>query len=465
MKSEKKEFLFLGSAVILGLILCLGIVSAVDFQKSSDNDAIIQEFNQPANFDLIITGASAGMYHFYTFADVSILPDGDFQLTSDSNNLRLEVYAQERLKKQNGFYTFVYNLKQNNGGSDVEDRLTLKVVPLKDAIEISSDTISPDTNEISFYIQNKEKAKITNITAKFVSVFFNYELTFDLNPLEKTEISIPINKETAKKIKAGIYIVNAEFNTDAGKKLVEGKLYWGEKKGIVSQDSSSGFFIKTRTLNKMNIGNVPQVVEITLSKNIISRLFTSFNIAPSSTKREGLSIKYSWAKELGPAENLEIKAKTNYLMPWIILILLAIIIYAYIKYTERKIEVKKSVSHVKTKGGEFALKVRVLVKAKKAIENVSLVDRIPAMTKVHEKLWTVAPKKIDTVNRRIYWDIGDMGANEERVFSYVIYSQVGVLGKFTLPEAMVILEKGGKIQEVTSNKVFFLSEQVRRDQN
>jgi hypothetical protein len=456
----KKEFLFL--ALLISSITLISFSSAASFQKSSTNDVIIPEFNQSAKIDLTISDIKPSIYHFYTFADISILPNGDFNLAEGSNNMEISIYPLDRIRSFRGFYTFVYNLKETFGSADFEDRMTIKVVPLKEAIEIASDTISPDTDAITFYIQNNERAKISNITAKFISIFFNKEVVFDLKPLEKTAITIPINKEESKKVKAGTYIVNAEFNTDDGKKVVEGKLYWAEKKGIATQESIDGFFIKRTTASKINIGNVPQVVEITSEKNIFSRLFTSFNIEPKAAKRDGLGVKYTWTKELGPAESIVVKVKTNYLMPWILIILVIIIIYAYVKYNERKVEVIKSVSHVKTKGGEFALKIRVLVKAKKAIENVSLIDRMPTMTQVYEKLWTVEPKKIDTINRRIYWDIGNMSLGEERIFSYVIYSKVGVLGKFTLPEAMVILEKGGKIYEITSNKVFFLSEQVRK---
>jgi len=457
----KRDFLFLVMA--LTLILFINFASATNFQKTAKNDAIIPEFNQPARFSLTISDASSGIYHFYTFADISLVPSGNFQLSSGDNSIDLEIYPQERLRSHKGFYTFVYNLKENLGSSDEEDRITIKVVQLKDAIEINSDTISPDSDIMTFYIQNKENAELKNISAKFVSVFFNIEKTFDLAPLAKTEISVPIDKEISKKIKAGLYLINAEFSTDIGKVPVEGKLYWAEKKWISTQTSEEGFFIKKNSVIKMNVGNVPEIVEIGAKKNIISRLFTSFNVDPTSVKRSGFSVSYTWQKQLNPAENFIVNIKTNYLFPWILLILIVIIIYAYIRYSEKRVEVIKSVSHVKTKGGEFALKVRVLVKAKKAIQNVSLVDRIPAMTKVYEKLWTVEPKKVDSLNRRIYWDIGDMHAGEERVFSYVVYSKVGVLGKFTLPEAMVILEKGGKIAEVTSNQVYFLSEQVKRN--
>jgi len=456
----KKELLFVE---LLISVLLMSFASAVTFQKTAVNDVIIPEFNQPANFLLTLDDVDAGLYHFYTLTDVALKPEGDLTLKNGENKFDFSVYAQERLKTYSGGYTFVYGLKSNTNSGDYEDRMTVRVIPLKDAIEISSDTINPDTDKITFYIQNMERAKLENVTAKFVSIFFNEQRTFDINPLEKTEITIPINQDEAKKIKAGVYLINAEFNTDSGKKSVEGKLYWAEKEGITTQESVQGFFIKSIKSTKLNIGNVPQTVSITIRKNIITRLFTSFNVKPSSVRNDGLGVIYTWNKELGPAQSLIVNAKTNYFYPLLIILLAIIIIYAYIKYTEKKVEVLKSVSHVKTKGGEFALKVRILVKAKKAIQGVSLVDKMPAMTKIYDKLWTVEPKKIDTLNRRIYWDIGDMGAGEERAFSYVVYSKIGVIGKFGLPEALVILEKDGKIHEITSNQVFFLSEQARRN--
>ena len=73
----------------------------------------------------------------------------------------------------------------------------------------------------------------------------------------------------------------------------------------------------------------------------------------------------------------------------------------------------------------------------------------------------VQPDKIDTQNRRIHWNIGDLNAGEERVFTYIIYSKVGVVGKFSLPEALTVFERNGNMHEVESNKVFFMSDQVR----
>jgi len=71
------------------------------------------------------------------------------------------------------------------------------------------------------------------------------------------------------------------------------------------------------------------------------------------------------------------------------------------------------------------------------------------------------PDKIDASSRRIHWNIGDLNAGEERLFSYIVYSKVGVVGKFSLPEATAVFEQNDKIKEVESNKVFFMSDQIR----
>ena len=46
-----------------------------------------------------------------------------------------------------------------------------------------------------------------------------------------------------------------------------------------------------------------------------------------------------------------------------------------------------------------------------------------------------------------------------RVLSYVIYSKVGVLGRFALPPATALYEMQGKVEESQSNRAFFVAEQ------
>ena len=51
-----------------------------------------------------------------------------------------------------------------------------------------------------------------------------------------------------------------------------------------------------------------------------------------------------------------------------------------------------------------------------------------------------------------------MNKGEERIFTYIIYSKIGVVGKFELPSARAIYEKEGKVKKTESNRSFFINE-------
>ena len=52
-----------------------------------------------------------------------------------------------------------------------------------------------------------------------------------------------------------------------------------------------------------------------------------------------------------------------------------------------------------------------------------------------------------------------MEAGEVKMVSYIVYSKVGVFGKFALPTATAIFEREEGIHEVESNMAFFVTEQ------
>ena len=457
MKTPK---LFLIIAISLILISLVSFTCALSVKSEEVENVIVKEFaKNPAHFILTIQDGGGGSYSIYTLSDVKILPASG---TLNSGTTEIDIFIYPEDIDIDGHYTFTYTLKKATD-EEVEAKLTVKIVKFEDLIIISSDSNDIDSDTLSFYVQNKENKKLENISAKFKAPFFETEQTFSLEPYEKTEIIVPVDREEVRKYIAGSYIVKGEFETDDKTQKVDGKIYLGEKKGVETEQDSSGILIRTNSITKINIGNVEEVVNIEIKKDILTRLFLTLNHEPDMLERNGLFVTYSWTKKLGPAEIFTIRVRSNYFYPLLIIIFLTLVIYGFRKYGQTKIEVQKSVAHVKTKGGEFALRVRLTIKARKAMQNVSLIDKIPQMVKVYEKFGLVKPTKIDAKNRRVHWDIGDLNAGEERLFNYIIYSKIGVVGKFALPEATVVFEKDGEIHEVESNKVFFLSEQISTD--
>jgi len=140
------------------------------------------------------------------------------------------------------------------------------------------------------------------------------------------------------------------------------------------------------------------------------------------------------------------------------LFIIAIIILAK-KYSATDLILRKRVAFVKTKGGEFALKISIFVNSKKHLERVNVIDRIPPLVKIYQKFGVEKPSRINEKNGRIEWELNDLESGESRVLSYIIYSKVGIMGKFALPEATAIYEKEGEVHESSSNKAFFMAEQ------
>lgn len=445
-------------AFLLVALFLVSTVSAIQVKQQSVTDVIIPEFNQPANIQLAISDIPEGSYNLYTLTDVKILPSSPFQLGNGINYVDVSIFPLDSLKER-GIYIFTYNI-HNIDGPSYEEKMQVEIVNLEDAFEISSGSNDPDSDSMTFFVNNKENVKLRNVRASFSSVFFDVEETFDLEPFEKRTFSVSVDKDRIKTIEAGSYLLKAEFDTAKGVKSITGKIYLGVKEGIETTEDTSGLLIRTASVSKVNVGNVVDVVTVSMKRGAISRLFTTFNNEPTTVSREGLSVNYFWVETLQPAEVFIVRARTNYFLPLLIVAFIMLLVWGFKHYTENKLEIKKTVSKVRTKKDEFALKVKLSVKARKSVENVSLMDRIPAVVKIYEKFETVKPDKIDTHNRRISWNIGDLKQGEERIFSYVVYSKIGVVGKFSLPGATAIFERDGDIHESISNEVFFLNEDV-----
>jgi hypothetical protein len=126
-------------------------------------------------------------------------------------------------------------------------------------------------------------------------------------------------------------------------------------------------------------------------------------------------------------------------------------------YLRTALTVKKTVSFVKTKGDEFALKVTVRLKAHKHVTNIKINERLPGMAKLYEKFGR-KPDKFDERTKLLSWNIPDLNSGEERIITYIIYSKMKILGKIELSPTHVSFDQGGKNNETLSNRTFFVNQ-------
>jgi hypothetical protein len=455
-----KKSLILSIFVIL--MFSLVSVSAINLkiEKTPVSDVVLSKITQPAVFDFTITnlGESDNFEIYSLVSGIDISPKGTFQIAGGQvKNIQVQFFPDENFKKRPGIVTFSYKIRGQDTGIQ-EDTITLAISDLEEALAITVDNINPESDQATVSFENKVNFDFSEIKVDLESAFFSSQQTISLKGLERKSITIPINRATMSKLVAGQYILTTKLSVGDVKQSYESIIKFTEKSGLSTKQTTSGILLRERTIEKTNEGNIPTVAEISFKKDIVSRLFTTFNIKPDSANRANIVVSYSWQKELKPGESLIITARTNYFYPLLIIIIILIGVALIRIYTLEDLVLEKRVGYVKTKGGEFALKVTIVAKARRYIHKVSIVDRLPAIVKLYEKFGTYAPNRHDPRTGRLEWDIESLQPGEERIFSYIVYSKMGVVGRFELPSATAIYEKEGKVRESSSNRAFFMNE-------
>ena len=449
--------------ILIGLMLPAISAINLDIQKTSENEIMILDINTPVTFDLTIkNNGTSDEFEFYTFFALLEEPKELISINNrETKHIKVKILPTYSLRT--GFSTFDLFIRGIDK-TEIKKQLTVRIINLEDAFEIGSGEIDPNTKELEVYIHNKVNFDFDFITAKFSSPFFEFEENLSLGPNQRQNFYVDLNQEDYKKIIAGFYTLKAELTTKNKTSKVEGVIKFVEKDIVTTIRKESGFIISKKIIEKINEGNIIASSETVIKKNVVSRLFTSFSPEPDIVEREGLKIYYSWVREIKPGESLKISVRTNWFIPFLIIFLIVAIVVFAKKFSKRNMNLRKKVTFVKAKGGEFALKVSLFVHAKKYIEKVQIIDRLPSLVKIYEKFGGETPTKVDEANKRIEWNFEKLETGEIRVISYIIYSKVGILGKFALPSAIAIFQREGEIKEEQSNRAFFMAEQRTKDE-
>ncbi|MFH1787697.1 MAG: hypothetical protein ABH811_02820 [archaeon] len=450
----KKVLIYLIILLVLPQIFAINI----NVEKKSSEETMISGISKPVVFYLDITNLGASdNFEFYNLLGFSMFPIGTTPINQgQTKEVELKITPLGEFDKK-GFYTFQYFIRGQDK-TEKQEKLTFKIIELKDALEIGSNKIDSESNLIQIYIQNKVNIELTDVNAKFSSAFFELEKNFYLEANGKKEFEVKLDGEDFKKLIAGFYTLKGEIKIGDETAEMTGIIRLDEKTLITTKEETYGFIINKKIITKTNEGNIVEKSETVIKKNLVSRLFTNFNPEPDVVERKGATVEYTWAREIKPGESIEIMAKTNWMFPFVLVLLIILIIILTKKYSRTDLNLRKRVSFVRAKGGEFALKITISIHSKQYIERINIVDRLPMLVKIHERFGGEQPSRINEKTRRIEWNFDKLEQGEVRVLSYIVYSKVGVLGRFALPSATAIFEKDGKIKEVESNRAFFVSE-------
>lgn len=429
-----------------------------DLDNEDSNEVFIADIGQPAIYNVDITNlGNSGNFSIYNFQGFKITPNQFSLKNLEKESFSFEISQLSEINK-NGIYTL--NMFVSDGtGSKFKIPVNLEIVELGDSFNLIVDEINPESTSTKIYFINNKDFLFKNINVKFNSDFFTLEKDIqEIKPYEKVEFPVALDKNEFKMLKAGYYSVQADVGVNNKRDFINGKIKFTEQGILSDSESLSGFFITKKIIEKANVGNNAQNFEISVEKNIFSKLFTFFEPLPDRVENIGLNSVYYWTEKLEPGQTIKVVVKTNWIIPIAIFILLCTIFYFTKKHFGDDLKIKKEIKFIKAKGGEFALRVTLILDAKRDIEKIEIVDKLPPLVNLHENFGIDAPNKIDKPNRRLEWNFDKLVAGEKRLLSYVIYSKVGIIGKFALPQTTALYEKAGKIKEVISNKVFFVAE-------
>jgi len=460
---KEKAGIFILIAIIL---ISITQISAINLEVTAKpiSNAYIIDLDKPATFDLTIKNLeNDDTFEIYNLIGLNIQPNKSFNLKQSQNKtILIEIVPLEPLKTRKKFFSFEYRIR-NSAGEVQKESLVISIINLEDMLAISSKNINPKSESVIFTIENKQNIDLSNVNIKISSAFFDYEVPISLNAKSSKEIIVPLDNDKVKILGAGQYIVNTEITVDDATANLESIIKFLEQADIDTTESSEGIIIRKTNIYKKNLGNIRKDVKITAERNIFSNLFTSTNIPPTTTKITGFSVFYDWKKQLIPNEEINIAITTNWYYPMIIFILLIGLIFLVQKSLSTDLILRKKASFVKTRGGEFALKITLRLKSKKYIEKINVVDKLPPLVNLYHKFGAVPPDKLDHNNRRLEWNIETLGKGEERIYTYIIYSRVGVVGRFELPAARATYEKEGNLKDTTSNRAFYINEPKREE--
>jgi len=445
MQKIKKSLFFV---LIFQLVFAFAFAQQTfEIEKKPIRNVWIKEFeNFPLIYELKIESSMADNYKFFSLLDILISPS-QIYVDQSPKTINLSIYIRKDLPP--GKYTYTYYIK--NSKEIIEDRFSFEVVNAKDIFNFSiPEKITRDDKSLKVKIKNNYNLAFDNLTLKIYNKFVDSTFDISLKPFEEKEVEATI-KENIKEELSGSKDVNIELNLYGKSYTFEKQTYLEEYKEIKTEQRVESIFLgKKIYVKKINTGNSVVEVTIPIELNSFEKIFAKANIKANEIKKEKDYYIYVFKKDLKPNEVFEVELSVNYGWLLILPIIILLIILVFILRREN-VEIRKDVKRVRTKSGEFALRVFINVtnKTKETLSEVALLDYLPLSLKFYEHASLTLPDKIE--GNKLYWVLGEIPSGETRSISYLCYSKIKYEGKMILPKAKVKYVLKGKKYVKESN--------------
>ena len=340
----------------------------------------------------------------------------------------------------------------------VEHVLNVKVVEQTILPRINfPETINPGSSfNFEVDLENRRQESVDGLRVVLESDIFSLEEVVDLNVSERKIISFPVDFDDNTIV--GDY--NVKVNV-----YEEGELI-GQVEDIfsvllredivVEENKLDGFLNYEYDVVIKNNGNQEVTESYSYTAGGLASMFLDSNVEPIKI----VDGEHTWESNLMPGESFELLISVDYrFFAFIILVLVALIIFIII-YTRKDIVVKKRVVSLgKNKDGSARMRIVVTVvnKGFHRLSNVMVLDSVPGAAEVPKQFGTAEPTSISKkgTGSSLIWRIQNLGAGEERLFSYVANSKRRLHQRIVLPKAHARYKKGNRDVVVSSSGLQF----------
>jgi hypothetical protein len=333
------------------------------------------------------------------------------------------------------------------------------------AMEVKiKDEIDPrESLSIEVYMRNRNPLNIKDLRIDVSSSLFSREYKTTLGPLEEKTNQVlfadidPIQEP-------GTYTVTVKLIYD-NKTLGEVKkdiLIKSYSDLSLQHTQSRTLFSLTDTFTLKNNGNSELVKLVKLEKGFFARIFTHTSAKYVLLKEEGKNY-ISWDVPLEPEQQIKITVTTNYIILFIIAVLLVCLIISYYIVRSPILLFKRAKIVLSSDHGVSEIKVKLHIKnrSRKVIRNIKLIDKYPKITRVEEdsSLGVFRPSKMltaDKNNSMLMWELEILEPYEERLVTYKLVSHLNIIGDIHLPPAKIKFHTKAGERSYISNAVILM---------
>ena len=446
------------------LLVLLLTTSAFAFEAEMYNSAhrsneIYRDEVASLTLDITNTEVTTQRYTFFTPNPNWIVTTNDTLLeVANGETKSYEVSVDPTTAIQNtGIYSVEFTVQRSNSNEEVnlerdiliksEYSRTLNPQVSMTVIVGNKSVVDPRDGvpvRILFKNNNALSLEDIDVSVRLLDVEDTFTVSLDPNAEIIKEFNYDIPVET--KPGSNTLVVTARYDE---KVIQDKRVVYSVQENLVfftrenRNTSVQEFLYEQYDITLRNNGNLENTETFTFDVGLFARIFTSTDPA---AEYEGGEAQFTLT--LGPGESVDLTIITDYRTTfWAILIVLALVGIVYLLYLALRSPVildKKAVVVGERDGGTSEVKILINVKnrSRKAIENITLLDRIPGITEIEREfsIGTLKPKKIVRHPKKgtlIKWEFPSMDAFEERIITYRIHSKLGILGNLNLPQGIV----------------------------